>query len=616
MTPPAAVEGSGGRLRVAVQAAAIAAAAAWVFQPALHGGWLWDDGLEIARNPLLRDPAGWWKAWIGPAGLDYFPLKTMLQWAQWQLWGGHLAGYHASNIVLHIASAWLLWRLLARLGVRTAWLGGMLFAVHPLAVESVAWISEFKNVVSLPLLLLSFGAFLDWDAVRSRRAYLLSLLWFAAAMLCKTTVAMLPAVLILFAWWRRGRVGRADWIATAPFIAISAVLGLVTLKFQWSRAMGLAGAPAVWGGAWRQAGWSLLDDLRSCVIPVGLAPVYGPIQTALPALLPWIAIAAGLALFWCARKGWGRHALLVSGWMLLNLLPVIGLIPMAYLRVSPRADHLVYLSLAGAAGGAAAAFGALWERAIGAKPALRIVLAGVASVCLAFLASASRAYAGAFAGEPSLWSLAVARQPDAWLARSNWGRVLLEEGRPEAALAQLRIAARLEPASAEVRANLGEALDRCGQPAEALAQYRMAARVEPEFAGGRYDLGCALLRAGRTAEAEGELRAAVRLAPGYAAAHNNLGLALARLGRLQEAVAEYRAALRLDPRLPEACLNLGNAWFRLGRPKHAIAEYRAALRRDPNYAAAHRNLGVALQSMGWTAAARSEFQAAAALGAR
>lgn len=598
----------------------ILAAAAWVFWPALRGTWLWDDGLEVAKNPLVHGSGGWWKAWVAPYGMDYLPLKSTLQWIEWHLWGDHVFGYHVANLVLHVCGALLLWRLLEKLGARLPWIGGLLFAIHPMAVESVAWISEFKNTLSFPAILLAMSHYVDWDtdpsAPQGSRSYVLSLLWFGVAMLCKTSVVLFPLILLVFAWWRRGRIGMADLRAAAPFFAVSLALGLIALRFQWERAMGLPGTPGRWMPMWGQAGWSVLAYLRSCVFPMGLAPVYAPFHLSLPGALPWLVIGAVLAFFWTRRKGWGRHALLGSGWFLIHLIPVIGLVPIAYMRVSPRADHLAYLSLAAVAGGAAAVFGALWGRARAMPSMGRPVLAlAAAAACLA-LAAGSRAYATLFRDEGAFWGAAAEREPGAWLARSNRGRILLEEGHPESARAELLEAARLEPASAEVRANLGAALDRLGRPDEAIGEYRRAVQLEPGFAGGHYDLGRALLLSGRTKEAADELRTALRIDPGYAAAHNNLGLALERLGRPDEAIGEFRAALRADPDLREAHLNIGNAFFRLGRAEDAVGEYRAALRQDPHYDAAHRNLAIALESLGRMDEARVEHEAAAAAGAR
>ncbi len=592
---------------------AIALACAWVYAPCLHGSWLWDDGLEISQNPVLRMPDGWWQPWIHPLGMDYFPLKSSLQWVEWHLWGANPLGYHLVNLALQAASALLVWRLLARLGIRAAFLGGLLFVVHPLAVESVAWISEFKNTVSLPPLLLAAIAYIDSDRGGGRGALLRSLLWFIAALACKTSVVMFPFVILLYAWWRRGRIGVRDVGRAAPFFAAALALGAATFWFQGHRAIGLAGTPEGLVARLAQAGWSLAAYARLCVWPTGLEPLYPGARVSATAWVPWLATAALLFLFWLRRGGWGRHALLGSGWFLLNLAPVLGLVPMAYYRVSPRADHFAYLPLVGVVGLAAAAFGAFaqaWALRFGPRWIGRVAPAGVAVAILAALALSARAYAGAFVDEKALWSLAVERNPGAWLGRNNLGKVLAQEGRPAEAAAQFREAIALRPDSPEAHANLGNALEALGRAEEARQEYAAALAIEPGLAGAHYNLGLSLLKARQLEEAAGEFRAALAADPGHAAAHNTLGLALTGLGRLPEAMEEYRRALQLDPALPEAHLNLGNAFFRLGRLPDAVTEYRAALRISPEYSAAHANLGTALARLGRTAEADAELEQA------
>ena len=629
-------------------AAVIAAATLVVFWPSLRGGWLWDDGLEITNNPLLRQAGGWWKAWTTPAGLDYLPLKDSLQWLEWRCWGAHPLGYHAVNVGLHLLGALLLWRVLAQLGIAVAWWGGLLFAIHPAVVESVAWISEFKNVAALPPLLLSLSAFLKFDAMgcavpndavervgpdalRAQRGWLAAAVgWFAAALLCKASAVMFPVCLLVYIGWRRGRIGWADLAATAPFFLLSALCGVVTLEFQWHRAMATVPIAGEWGAHVAQSGWILLAYLRTAFVPVHLAPVYGPgpgwllsatsllrqgfeVQAGRVGLgwMPWLAIAIGFAWCWHRRDGWGRHAGFAGAWFVLNLLPVLGFIPMAYLRVSPRADHLEYLALAGWAGGVTAAWGAIQgggarpPGALGptafqsrtrfvvkARPEVALHLAG--ALVIIGLIVASRCYAARFRSEEALWTYGAAQEPDAWVARSNLGKVWLNQGRFEAAQTELAAAVQLQPRSAEVRSNWGNALDRLNRADEALAQYQEAVQIDPQFAGGHYSLGRAWLQRGRTPEALAELRTAVTLDPEYAAAHNNFGLALARSGDLPAAEAEYRTALRIAPSFPEAHLNLGNAYARDRRFDEAIAEFHAALRADPGYAAAQHNLDAVL----------------------
>jgi tetratricopeptide (TPR) repeat protein len=350
-----------------------------------------------------------------------------------------------------------------------------------------------------------------------------------------------------------------------------------------------------------QAGGSVLHYAVAGLWPWRLAPVYPPGHLG---GLAWLVVLAILAGLWLKRATWGRPALLGAGWFLLNLFPVLGLIPLAYLRVSPVADHLAYLPLVGLAGLAAAGLGRAREAG------RRRFLAGAVVLAALALAWSAHRYAAVFQNERALWSYAVARNPSAWLARSNLGRTYLQEGKGQAALAEFREAIRLQPDSAEAQANAGAAFEYLGLMAEAEGRYREAVRLDPGFAGARYDLGHFLLQSGRPMEAAENFRAALQLDPRLAAAHNNLGLALARLGRSAEAAQEFQAALRVNPRLVEAYLNLGNAAFRGGRLDEAVADYRAALKINPAYAAAHQNLGAALARLGRGEEAQAELQAA------
>jgi Flp pilus assembly protein TadD len=602
-------------MRNLARALALALVCLWVYHPSLHGTWLWDDGLEVAQNPMVRSAGGWWQAWVHPQGMDYFPLKGSFQWLEWHLWGADPFGYHAASLALHIAASLLVWRLLLALGVPAAYIGGLLFAVHPLAVESVAWISELKNTLSLPPLLLAAAAAVRFDSGGRRRDQVAALLWFIAALLCKTSVVMLPFLILLLAWWRRGRIGARDLAASAPFFFAAAALGFVTVWFQSTRAIGLAGTPQPLLERLAQAGWSIAEYVRLFAWPPAISPIYPPGAAGLAALLPWLGLAAVLGALWAFRSGWGRHGLLGAGWYLLNLAPVLGLVPMAYSRVSPRADHLVYLPMVGLAGLAAAGLGAACGRLsarTGGGGGARLALGVAAGLTLGALAMESHSLAGRYRDGKALWSFAVQRNPGSWLAHNNLGKELMQEGHAGAAERQFRAAIAIQSDSPEAHANLGNALEEQGRDAEARAEYEAALAIDPGFAGAHYNLGLALLRSRSMALAAEQFQATVRLDPGHAQALNGLGLALAGEGRLDEAMERYEAAIKADPGLPEAHLNLGNALFRKGRTLDAVREYREAIRLAPGYAGAHFNLCQALLSLGRTEEARAELKAARA----
>ena len=522
-------------------AAGIVLAAAAAFGASLRGGWLWDDDQYVTQNPLLRSAAGLGRIWLAPAGVNYFPLTESVRWLQWQAWGAAPFGYRLTNLVLHLASALMVWRLAGRLrrpAASRTWgppLAGLLFAVHPLAVESVAWIAELSNVLSLLLLLGAFDAWLDFDERGGRGSRWRALAWFAAALLAKSTAAMFPLILLLHAAWKRGRLAGADLRAAAPFLVAALGDGVAALAFEQGRAIGGLGPPLE-GLAWRAlgAGRVALFYLGQCLWPSGLMPIYPRWTVAQPsaaALLAWAAWAGIAWILWSRRKSWGRPALFGLGGFLAALLPVLGLVPMAYLRLAWAADHFAYLALpaiAILAGAAAEALGAA-----GAAAALAAAL---------ILAGQTRLYARAFAGPEALWTLAVRRNPGAWSAHNDLGSVRFDQGRLPEAAAEFQEAVRLDPAYAEAWNNLGVARAQQGRRPEAEEAYRRALALRPAYADARCNLGNALLQEGRCEAAVREYDAALRLKQPFPEAHYNRGLALRALGRSAEAAREFAAS--------------------------------------------------------------------------
>ena len=603
-----------------LQAAAIVAAGIWVYAPALRGDWLWDDVVEVSRNPVLREPAGAiGRIWSAPAGADYFPLKTTVQWAEWHLWGDHRLGYHLTSVALHLLSALLFWRLLRKLFARGGgspdslgpWLGGLIFAIHPLAVESVAWISELKNTLSLPPLLLAMTLYVDGfrggpDARPSPKRRLLALAWFLVALLAKSSVVMFPFVLLLFGWWRRGRIARADRWASAPFFVLSLGLGLVTLWFQLHRAVGEAGlAIGGWPSRVAGAGLATLFYLGKFLWPANLLLIYPRWHLTPPSpaqFLPWVVIAAGLGWLWAGRDqggkpGWRRTVLFGLGCYGVNLAPVLGFVPMAYLRLTWVADHFAYVPMLGLAGLAAAGAGAAAERAR-SRPGLGAIGAVlIAGVC-ALLAGDAHRSASFFRNEETVWRHTLQGNPESWTAHNDLGLVLAADGRLAEAVPHYREALRLKPDFANAHNNLGLALGATGRTAEAIAQFQEAIRIESDYAEAHSNLGIALVATGRTAEAIAQYQEAIRIRSDYAEAHNNLGVALRGLGQTPEALAQFEQAVQGQPDFAEAHNNLGLALHETGRTAEAVAQFEAAVRAQPDFAEAHENLGLALHETG------------------
>jgi len=593
-------------LRTLLKGAILVLAGWFAFSPALRGGWVWDDASEIHLNPILRDPHALGRIWLSPAGSDYFPLKTTLQWILWQAFGDRPLCFHVASLGLHLLSALLFWRLLGKLGVRLAWFGGLLFAVHPLAVESVAWSAELKNTLSLAFVLAAMVAYVDG-------AILLSWLLFLLAMLSKTTVVMFPAVILLYSWWKRGRITKADFFSSAPFFAVSAALGSITLWFQQSRAIGGWIIP-MGGPVFRlaRAGMAASFYLWKCAVPAGLLPLYPRLisgRLALWDFIPWAVFAVLAGWFWKERAGWGRHALLGFGFFALNLLPVVGFVPMAYLHLGDVADHLAYLSLLGVIGLGAAAAGALLGRFAPPNSWKRVFAVVAAAVLVSSLALCARDHAGWYASDEALWVRALQVYPSSGLAHNNLGSALMAEGRGNGAISQFEAALQSDPDYAEAHANLGLALAQSGRLADAVGHYRAALALRPDFADTRANLGNALLGLGQADEAIPCYEEALRAQPGSAEAQGNLGIALARVGRLAEAVAHDEEALRLDPAFGAEHINLANALAQIGRTDEAIGHYREALRLGLGDAGLRFNLAVALARVGRRAEAIEQLEA-------
>lgn len=554
--------------------AALVAAAVWIYWPALHGTWLWDDGLEIAGNPVLRDPAGLLHAWTLPAGPDYLPLKDCLQWLQWHLWQGSVFGYHLTNVALHGLAAVLAWRVFAQLRIRQAWLGAAVFAVHPLAVESVAWIAEMKNELSLVLALACLLAWMAYERGRRARDRAFALVAFALAMLAKSAVVMLPFVLLGYLAWKRGKIERRDLIALIPFFIVAATLGWITVHFQASRAMATApGADEGFVVRLLRAPAAELFYLGKFLWPARLMPIYPRFAGGWLGGLAWLAGAAAGVVAWRFRGSWGRHALFGLGAFAILLLPALGIIPMAFSRISWVSDHLAYLALVPLAG------------LVAALCVRRGIIAGVA-IAGVLGAMQSHRLAGGYSNELVFWSRAAQANPQAWMAHSSLGLIAYREGLLEQAIGELRRAAQLEPGSAEVHNDLGLALFDSHHPEDAVREFREA----------------------------------LRLAPRLATAHNNLANAWFAQRDLPAAVGEYEAALREGPGDPAVRKNLaavlriyGAALGNAGKYADAAARFEEAVDVEPDSALAHQNLGLALRAMGRDAEAKTQFDLAARL---
>jgi tetratricopeptide (TPR) repeat protein len=549
----------------------VVAAAVVAYAPSLGGGFVFDDHVLAEASPLLSGPL--WRLWFTADPPDYWPLTYTVFWLESRAFGDAVLGYRLVNLALHAGVAVLLSLTLARLRVRGAWLAGIAFAVHPVAVESVAWISELKNVLSGVFFL---GAALAWLAYRDRGrtgTALLACVLYACALLAKTSTVMLPVVLLALAFVERRRPSRSEWGWLGALFGLAAAGGVATLGFQWVRSMegidlGRSIAERIAG-----AGWAWGTYLWTALQPYAAAVVY-PARAFVPGSpASWaavVAIAIVAVTLWLLRARTGPGPLLALGYHGLMVLPILGLLDIAFLLFSPVGNHLQYLALMGPVALVAHVLGRLadgrWRTLATAASAALVLALGA----LTFRRSA------AYVDDVSLWTAAIREAPQSLTAARMHAGALAADLREEEAMQALQAAAsRLrDPGDAgRVRALL---LAQLGRGDEAFAAERTASAVRPDL-GFQFELGVILLRYERPDLAVPLLAELTARQPRSATNRYQLASALAKTGRLEEAVDELRIGCRLSPRHSDACPALAMVLGRLGRGDEARREVAAAM---------------------------------------
>jgi Flp pilus assembly protein TadD len=602
------------------------------YQPAWHGAPLWDDDAHMTPA-ALESVDGLRRIWfeVG-ASQQYYPVAHSAFWIMHRLWGDTTTGYHVVNILLHATSAWLIAVILGRLSIAGALFAAFVFTLHPVHVESVAWITELKNTLSTALYLGAAFWYLRFDEARDDRAWWWSLGLFLLALGSKTVTSTLPAALLVVAWWKYGRVTwPRDVRPLVPFFLMAVAAGATTawVEYTFIGAQGiefqltpiervLLAARAVW------------FYLASLVWPAHLVFIYP--QWQLSAAVWWqnlfpIALAGTLAWLWHLR-GRTRAPLAALVLYCVGLGPALGFVNVYPFRYSFVADHFQYTASIPMIACLAAGLTILATRWIPVA-AVRTALAVAALVPLGLLSwQNSHQYVDA----ETLYRSTIARNPSAWMAHINLAAMRLQGDRPDPgeAGAHVQEALRANPRSPEVHNILGLFLQHEGRMAEARQAFETALTLHPTLAGTHNNLGVLAYTEGRLEDAVRHYRDAVRFDPRDPEPRRNLALVLADLGRAgataiaegiaidqtgpdaldrqgrlaleqgrpTEAVAHYEALRRLRPDVADVRLKLGAAYEAHGRLDEAAAEYREAIRIDPRSAAGMDSLGYVLIRQG------------------
>jgi hypothetical protein len=514
------------------------------YLPAVDAGFVFDDEHFLTANPLIKAGDGLRRFWFTTEAEDYFPLTSTSLWLEWRLWDKDPAGYHVVNMLLHAASAVLVWRALKRLNAPGAWLAGLIFGVHPVNAASVAWIAERKNTLAMALYLASLLAWMSAECrmqsaecrmesgsgfARMMRPvdsalctlhsafctpyYVLSLGLFLLALLAKTSVMMLPLVLLGCAWWQRGRVTRKDALRALPFFALAGALAAIELWFHSHHALThVAARPEGFFSRAAAAGWAVCFYLYKAVLPWNLAMVYPRWNVdprAVTAWLPDLVLLAGLALAWRYRRSWGRPLLFAAGYFIASLLPVLGFADISFMKYSLVADPWQYAAIVGVIALAAAAGVRAWER-LSPTPQKQVIIGLV--ILVGALGVLTWQRCDVFENDEHLWRDTLKKNPRCCVAQVNYGKalvmdagsqrdLLIAQAKLRQAVSYFQAAVRLEPHEPESHENLANVFFALGEYGPAVEQYREVLKVRNDAAI-RDRLNEALARQGKSPEAD------------------------------------------------------------------------------------------------------------------
>ena len=497
--------------------------------PATQAGFVWDDKL-VTTLTAIRDWGGIAELWFAPGSAylqgdvgegHYWPLTYSTFWLEHKLWGLNPVGYHVVNILLHFANTALLWCLLLRLAVPGAWLVAAVFAVHPLHVESVAWIIERKDVLSALFYLTAVLGWIRFVEEPRRERYILVLALFVAGLLSKSIVVTLPATLLIYHWWQWGRVTQTDLVRLMPLFLVALCITAADLSFYTSReplSLGYSPLDRVLIAA--RALWFYAGKL---LWPTELAGIYPLWDIDIGDPLAWayvVACIAVAALLWFGRERLGRGPLVGVVFFAVTLSPVLGFVDYGYMQFSLVADRFQYLAgigvMAVLIGGAVRGVGRL-------AGVFRMGACGLAGVVLVLLGVMTWQQAGIYRNAISFFSHVVSVNPEARDAHLNLASVLAEADRAE----------------------------------EALAAARIAVEQRPDFANAHSTLGLALIKLNHLKEGEQSVLRALELDPHHNTTHHNLGEALRKQGRYEEAIASFQTVLESDPEFALAHAGMG-----------------------------------------------------------
>lgn len=579
------------------------------YGPALHGGLLWDDEAHVTR-PDLQSFEGLYRVWFDlGATQQYYPLLHSAFWLEHRLWGDNTFGYHFVNVLLHATAATLAYVALQKLRVPGALFAALLFTVHPVHVESVAWITEQKNTLSAVFYLAALLAYLKFDDSRQTSWYAAALGLFVLGLATKTVTATLPAALLVIFWWQRGTLSwRREGLPLVPFFVLGAAAGLFTAWVE-RKLIGAEGANFQMSLVERlllagRVPWFYLSKL---VWPTNLMFFYPRWVIDPKVWWQWLfPLASFLAIFllWVARSRW-RAPLAAALLFVGTLFPALGFLNVYPFLFSFVADHFQYLASLSVLAAAAAGGAIVAAQSTKGK---RVVIHAAGAVIICLLAALTWQQSHQYADVETLYVTTLERNPSAFVPWHNLGVIRNAAGKPLEAIQLFDRSISLQPNNPNVYISKGTTLVALGKMPEAVLCFRQALEYRPNFAEAHNNLASALHLMGDPERAIEHYREAVRLLPDHAQIRASLANSLAKAGDRTEAIKQFGQAIALDPANAATRLDLAQLLMETGDLERATEEAREAIQLQPEYIQARNLLGAALGQQGCFAEAVVEFR--------
>ncbi|MFP4473075.1 MAG: tetratricopeptide repeat protein [Candidatus Omnitrophota bacterium] len=527
-----------------------------VYWKAVGAGYIWDDDYWVTGNPILRDPGGILKLWIPLKYLfQYYPVVLSTLWLEFQIWGANPMGYHIVNILLHAANAVLVWRILRYLKVPGAFWAGLIFAVHPIQVESVAWITEIKNVMSGFFYLLALRTYLslyDFDRkvyCHEPRRFVLAVLFFVLALLSKTVTCSFPAAVLLIVWWKTGRIRKKDIKPLFPVFAAGFVLGLLTV---WIEKHEIGAQGTDWHLSLLEhfllAGRILWFYIGKIIWPQELLFFYSrwqiSDQTWWQYLFP-LGFLLLLAVLYARRKSWGRGPLTAVLFYALTLFPALGFFNVYPMRFSFVADHFQYLAGLGII--ALLTVSIVYAAQTLCPKSFRYVPAAVMLAIVALLGIKTSAQTEVYQNAWTLYSYVIEKNPQSWIAYNNRGSQYFDRGLYKLADQDFRRALSLKPDYADALNNRGLVFYKKGQEQQALKYFSAAIEAFPEFSSAITNRATVYRELGDYQKALEEFNRSIEINPDYYKSFNRRGILFMEIGEYDKAVEDFSRAIDLAP---------------------------------------------------------------------